>query len=290
LRKLDRAWKERPLRTSARVALSLLRRRVPFLREVVVNYDAGRSRMAIDLRTALGLKLYRYPYHDPEIVLVTSLLREGDVFIDGGANVGLFSLVAAARVGHHGKVVAFEPAAATRARLAVNVGLSRFHWIDIRAEALADRQGNQEFTAFERDGAGLSSFAPYSDQGGHRERVVTVKLDSALSPADESRLRVLKLDLEGAELAALSGARELLARTEVDVFLEVEPTHLARQQASADSVFRLLEGLGYRLFRVVAGRDRRPVLLPIGAGERAGWVGGNVFASRRSRELERPGQ
>jgi FkbM family methyltransferase len=241
--------------------------------------------MAVDLRTALGVRLYRYPYEDPEIALIAGLLEAGDVFVDGGANVGLFSLVAAARVGHRGRVVAFEPAAATRRRLAANVALNHFDWIDVRAEALSDRGGEMEFTVFERDRAGLSSFAPSSPRGGCRERVPTVTLDAALSPTDVARLRVLKLDLEGAELAALMGARELLGRSGADVFLEVEPAHLARQQASASSVFGLLAALQYQFFRVATGLDRQPLLLPLGPAELEAWDGGNIFATRRIAKL-----
>ena len=92
-----------------------MRRRLPGLARVAVPYDSGRSRIIADLRTALGLGLYRYGgVTAPELALLRDRLGPGDTFVDGGANVGLFTLVAAARVGPAGRVISFEPAEHTR--------------------------------------------------------------------------------------------------------------------------------------------------------------------------------
>ena len=82
------SWRTHPLRTGWRVAASLVRRRVPWLRRVVVPYDTGRSSIEADLGTALGLLLYRYGYADPDVDLLRALLTPGDVFVDGGAALG----------------------------------------------------------------------------------------------------------------------------------------------------------------------------------------------------------
>jgi len=95
-----RVWRSRPLETAFRCGVSLLLRRIPRLRQPLVPYDSGRSRIVADLGTALGLGLYRYgDSADADIALVGRLLRQGDVFVDAGAHVGLFTLVAGARGG-----------------------------------------------------------------------------------------------------------------------------------------------------------------------------------------------
>src|SRR5215469_14253271 len=175
------AWRERPVRTALRVTKSLVRRALPPLSRPPVPYDGGRSRIHADLHTALGLLLYRMgPPSDPDIALLRLLLEPGDVFVDGGANVGLFTLVAAASVGPTGAVIAFEPVASTRAALLANVKLNGFHWVDVRADALYAERGEREIVAFGEDSAGLSSFRPESTAGGHVERVRTIALDEAL--------------------------------------------------------------------------------------------------------------
>jgi FkbM family methyltransferase len=245
------AFRKHPLRTSARVAKSLLRRRVERLRRVVVPYDDGRARMAVSLDTALGLTLYRYGLRDPDIEGVRRLLSSGDLFVDGGANVGLYSLVAASRVGPSGNVIAFEPARGTRQALHENVSLSDFHNVEIRSAALADRAGTLSLTVFEGDAAALTSFSPGKQEGGHTEQVPVVTLDDALVG---SKPRVIKLDLEGAEHAALVGAKRILSEREATFLIEVEADHLARQGASVAMVTDLLAANHYELF--IAGWRR----------------------------------
>jgi FkbM family methyltransferase len=259
-----------------RIASSLVRKRIPGGHEVVVPYDGGRSRMIADLRTALGLGLYRYGFDAPEINLLRRLLRPGDTFVDGGANVGLFALAAAACVGPTGRVVCFEPATATRAVLRRNVDLNGFRWVEIRDEALGDRTSIGRMLTFEGDGAGLSSFAPATLSGARSEDVPIETLDALFSP-NASRLKLVKLDLEGSEVKALRGATEVLSLGP-DLILEVEPDHLERQGCSAAELLHLLKSAGYQLRRILpAPGSYRLTDYDAGARE-----GGNVFATRNA--------
>ena len=184
----DPAWRMPPVRTAVRVAKSLIRRRLPSLHEVVVPYDEDRSVIVADLHTALGLMLYRYGVRDADVALVGRLLRAGDVFIDGGANVGLFTLVAARAVGPTGRVVAFEPSPKSREVLRRNVALNGFHWTVVRSEALDAGTGVRHFVARDGDAAGLSSFAPRDAAPSEETQVVeTTSLDEATADIDRSR-------------------------------------------------------------------------------------------------------
>jgi FkbM family methyltransferase len=262
---LDRpAWRRRPARTALRVAASLIRRSIPGLRGPAVKYDEGRSRIVADLSTPLGLELYRYGDRvDPDLDLLRCLLRAGDVCVDGGANVGLFTLVAAAKVGPTGKVVAFEPSPKTHMALRANVELNGFSWVERREEALDDCTGERELIAFDAAGSALSSFRPRTSEGGSAERVRTVALDEAVHANDLARLRVIKLDLEGAELGALNGGRAILKSTKPDLIIEVEQEHLARQGASAGALVALLRAYGYRFYRATSSRSCGVVLTPV---------------------------
>jgi FkbM family methyltransferase len=273
-------WRHRPAHTAYRLLTCLVRQRVPGLSDAVVSHDDGRSRIVVDVRTRFGYGIYRYGHHDPDIDFIRGLLAPGDIFVDGGAHIGLFSLAAAARVGPKGCVIAFEPAARTRASLIRNVALNGFHWIDVRTEALSDRPGEREFFSFPVDSWGSSSFAPPGDlPDAERGVVVTTTLDEALRGLDAGRIRLVKLDLEGAELAALCGATDLLASAHPDLLLEIEPEHLARQGASFDAIRQLLARYGYRFGRPIheAGEASRSA-----PGDRAP---ANLFASCRPDRL-----
>jgi FkbM family methyltransferase len=272
-----------------RVVSSMIRQRVPALREVVVPFDEGRSRVLADLNTALGLTLYRYGIMDAEMALVRRLLSPGDVFVDGGANVGLYTLVAAHAVGPQGQVIAFEPSRNTRQILTRNIALNAYHWVRARAEALDAKQGERSFVARQGDGAGLSSFAPHEVATGDETHVVTTtSLDEATRALERMRVAVIKLDLEGAEFGALRGSTALLRDGSPDIVIELEDAHLRRQGASRAEVFELMTSFGYRFYRVLHN-DRGEPILCAHHGPSAHQSGPNLFASKKLDRVERAG-
>ena len=255
------AWRSTPLRTGLNVAMSLVRRRASQLSRAVVSYDDGRSSIYADLRTPLGLGLYRYGHRDADIALIGRLLGPDDVFIDGGANIGLFTLVAADRVGPNGKVIAFEPARAVRMCLLENVVLNRFSQVEVLPFALSSVPGEASFRAFEPGSAGLNHLCPTPGELGQIETVALTTLDAALLPHDQQHLKLIKLDLEGAEHAALLGASRTLTESRPDILIEVEPSHLLRMGTTADALMALLRDYGYAFYRTSNDASGAPLLI-----------------------------
>lgn len=281
------AWRVAPVGTAIRVAKSIVRRAVPGLSQTIASYDDGRSAIHADLRTPQGLGVYRYGQHDPDVTLVGMLLAPGDSFVDGGAHFGLFTLVAAARVGSGGRVLAFEPTTATRERLARNVQLNAFDNVEIVPAALSSDVGTAAFTVFDVIGSGLNHLGPVDARGGHVETVAVTTLDAALSERRCERPTLVKLDLEGAEHAALLGAKRMLAEARPDLLLEVERSHLARLGASPDDLETLLRPYGYSFFRIDEV-DGNPVLSAILGIDRVG-VRPNVLATTSPDRLRERG-
>ena len=272
------AWRSAPLRTGLRVANSLVRRRSSRLSRAVVPYDDGRSSIYADLRTPLGLGLYRYGHRDVDIALVGRLLQPDDVFIDGGANVGLFTLVAAERVGPNGKVIAFEPGRSVRLSLLENVVLNRFSQVEVLPFALSSAPGEASFRAFDPSGAGLNHLCPTAGEPGEVETVTLTTLDAVLLPRDLKRLKLIKLDLEGAEHAALLGARHLLTEARPDILIEVEQSHLLRMGTTSDALMALMREYGYTFYRTSKDESGRPALISANNTPRAPHAP-NIFAT-----------
>ncbi|HEY5450502.1 MAG TPA: FkbM family methyltransferase [Polyangia bacterium] len=272
------AWQQAPLRTGLRVLKSLVRKRIGPLRTVRVPYDDGRTSIYADLGTPMGLLLYRYGNRDVDIELAKKLLSPGDVFVDGGANVGLFTLAAAARVGAAGKVIAFEPGRDVRQRLTQNVALNHMTQIEVSAFALSSAPGEASFRTFDVAGAGLNHLGPSDGEAGSVELVKLTTLDAAIGAADRRRLTVMKLDLEGAEHAALQGASEILRDVRPHLIIEVEASHLARMGSSVADVGGLLLSHGYQFF-LARQADGREVSLSRIRDLQAPKSGPNVFAT-----------
>lgn len=147
-------------------------------------------------------------------ILLELVLRSGsDWFADVGAHVGYYSLlVDRARQGEC-TVHAFEPAAAGFSCLARNLAHNCAGRFRIYNEAVAQASGRQLFCgASGAVSSGLQAFRPgtWGKGGGHRQLVRTVSLDEALGTQASPRRGVVKVDVEGAEVAVLSGASTLM--------------------------------------------------------------------------------
>jgi FkbM family methyltransferase len=180
------------------------------------------------------------------------LLRPGDVVIDGGANIGLYTLIAAAKVGPTGRVIACEPSPGTMDLLRANVRVNRFDWVELHEVALAAEPGQLALHVFQ-PGSGYSSFAPADRRSADEIDVDVTTLDD-IAGIHLNRTALIKLDTEGAELLALRGAPLLLEHARPDFIIELEPEHLARQGSSISDIQALFVTAGYSGFTIVDGR------------------------------------
>ena len=162
--------------------------------------------LEVDQHDFLGLTINRS--YEPE---VTAFLKEnvaaGQTAIDLGANIGYFTLLLAQLVGEDGQVVAFEPDPQNCRLLEKNVRANGYTNVTVRREAVADYSGRAPLF--------LSDVNPgdhgLTDADGRRDTVDidVVTLDSALAHL-RGRIHWIKMDIQGAELAALRGMRSLL--------------------------------------------------------------------------------
>ncbi|MCL4502652.1 MAG: FkbM family methyltransferase [Deltaproteobacteria bacterium] len=228
---------------------------MPDERLLTVTLDKG-FRMRLDLEDAEQRKVYFFGhYHERyEAALVASLLDPGEVFWDVGANVGYFSLVAAAAVGETGEVVAFEPGAAALERLMENVSLNPFNNIRIFNLAVSDAAG--EATLYRADGIADSSASLFAAAAGAAGGEVcrTVTLDGWLKQEGLRSPDFLKLDVEGAELAALQGALDILTESRPLLLVEMEEKNLVAAGASKAAIQSFLRPLGYQAAFLRKGR------------------------------------
>jgi FkbM family methyltransferase len=157
-------------------------------------------------------------------------------------------VLAASRVGPAGRVIACEPSPPTMTLLRTNVARNGFRHVELREVALAEVPGRLELEVFDA-GSGYSSFAPAKSGSGTRVEVEVTTLD-AVAGDDLERVKLVKLDVEGAELRALRGAEQLIARARPDFIVELEPEHLQRQGSSVEEVRALFADAGYVGFAI----------------------------------------
>lgn len=160
------------------------------------------------------------------------LLAPGMTFVDVGANVGYFSLLAAARVGPDGRVIAFEPNPANCDLLRQSAAANGFERvIDLRAVAVAEEAGTLLFSTSGVDSNGQIVSPTGSAAGSDLPSVEAVTLDDALAECD--RVDVIKIDVEGAEGRVWRGMQSIVRRHRPALLFEFSPD-LLRQTSDVE--------------------------------------------------------
>jgi FkbM family methyltransferase len=190
--------------------------------------------------------------HTRLLDLLRRYLGPGDVFVDVGANVGLFAIAVARHVGPTGKVFAFEPAPAVAQQLRVNIeqgGVAS--WVDVHEIALGSRSGLRVLRA-DPDHPLDSSKHSLFLMGPAVWEVVVRGFDDlvASSEVDLGRgLHAVKIDVEGAEADVLLGMEGTLESCRPRLLVvETIEGHLRRAGSTVDDLHRFLARLGYHPF------------------------------------------
>jgi FkbM family methyltransferase len=215
--------------------------------------------LRLDLADPVQRKLFFFGDYDErrEADLITRVLAPGEIFWDVGANLGYFTLLAAARLNHTGQVVALEPGPSAYQCLTVNISHNPFTNILTYPVAASDREGDAVLYSVEGQADGRANlFRPGADQA-ECTQVSTVTLDGWRQRQGLARPDFIKLDVEGAELAALTGARETLAAGEPLLLVEMKEAIFQSLGTDRAAIEDFLSPLGYRPAGLTKGRWRR---------------------------------
>ena len=167
-------------------------------------------------------------------------LRDGDIVVVVGANIGWYTLICAKKAGESGKVYAFEAHPGTFQYLIKNIRLNSLYNIRLFQSALGADHRKIRFSDDERD-----DMNRVISSGGMQVNVNT--LDSF--PIHEPQIELLKIDVEGFELFVLKGATELLKRTQTVLF-EVWQPHMQHYGYDFTDLFDLLIAAGFKILRL----------------------------------------
>ncbi len=176
------------------------------------------------------------------MAVVDALVRPGDVVVDAGANIGVYTARLAQLVGPEGAVHAFEPHPLALERLGIVAAAEP--GVEIHPVALADRRGRATLSVPRgEDGSPLLALARLGPaEDAETVEVETTTLDAALG-ADAGRVAFVKCDVEGSELAVLRGALGVLREARPRVLVELERRHAGDE---LDETLALFAELGYR--------------------------------------------
>jgi FkbM family methyltransferase len=184
-------------------------------------------------------------------------LAKGSSLIDVGANIGWYTALGGIRVGPEGHVLAFEPDLVNGALLKHNVQLNNLENVSVFDCGLSSNKGVANLLK-SMDNLGDHRLVP--DASSESVEIKIETLDSILDrrPHLLKAIKVLKVDVQGAEYAVFLGARKTLNSPDVDmaIFVEFSPNLLRiHDRDEPDKLIELLEGLGRNMY-IISSRWR----------------------------------
>ena len=210
--------------------------------------DTGHGRFLVPLGDGYAVKLLDPTYHyEPELErYFTAAMRAGCAFLDGGANLGYWSVVASAECDEPGRVVAVEPVPAIFERLRENARLNADRFVCEQAALWSEPDMTVTMTSHPQWHAGSSVLhgTRSAAEGQYTTSVPTTTIDRVAHRYwPDERPLLIKLDVEGAESAALTGGKDTLANRDAVLLYEDHGS-----DAEHTSTRAVLEGLGFRVY------------------------------------------
>ncbi|WP_338686566.1 FkbM family methyltransferase [Streptomyces acidiscabies] len=201
--------------------------------------------------------LYLFGVWEPHLTsFVSRRLHPGDTFLDVGANIGYYTVLASRLVGPTGRVVAVEPSPDFHQALTGNVRLNGCANVRTVNTAVSDTPGRLTFYLEDPTNLGGTTAV--------RPRTVTSSFTADTAPlsrlltTDEvTTARLIKIDVEGGEAGAVRGLLPVLdhLRDDVELLVEVTPRLLAKQGQTVDQILNPLRDHGFHPYRVTNDYD-----------------------------------
>jgi FkbM family methyltransferase len=215
----------------------------------------------------LSARLLAGNFELPQRRLLGEILKPGMRFVDAGANLGVYTAIAAKVVGEHGRVYAFEPSKREWGRALKTVRANKLTNVELIRTALADRDGTVSLNVCDAACAAYNSLGSVTHVSAvghvsHVEQVPSQSLDSFVGNKGLDGVDVVKIDVEGSEELVLLGGKKLFASEGAPVdFCELSDLTAPGLGSSAERVWDLLNSYGYSTY-AISGDDASYKLSP----------------------------
>ncbi len=249
----------------------------------------------IVLAEAQGLKIYVNAADDviaPELLvygshekfeteLVQKTIKPSSVFVDVGANIGYYSLIAAKIVGECGKVYSFEPDPANFKLLQANIEANRCTNI-VPIQRVVSNEVATVKLFLDKGNFGAHTLTEsniQTERGGFVE-VEAITLDAFFKEENNTRVDFIKMDVQGSEGLVLEQAHEVLTRNDLKLLMEFWPQGLRNMGTDPAKLLEKLQEYGFsiRVLMHESAREEKSIPRILEVGETEGYV--NLFLEK----------
>lgn len=230
-------------------------------------FNRGSYRWELDLSEGIDFSIFIQGCFEPEVIKTyKNHIKEGDIVIDIGANIGAHTIPLADLVGFNGKVVAVEPTVYAFTKLKRNLELNAK--LTNRVEIVHAYLASNPTDVIESEISSrwpIKDFSsPKANHGGVLEstgNAIVTTLDDYILKLDLKKVDWLKLDVDGNELKILMGAKEVLQKLKPNIIMEIAPScHRLTETNQFSQMITLLSDYEYEMKRISNNR-----ILPLDA-------------------------
>lgn len=228
----------------------------PSYRNTILN----ELKFTLDISDYMDWKAY-FRIGQEESKVIFNKVKDGDVILDVGANLGYYALNFAQRsIG--GSVYCFEPDPHNFRKLKKNISQNDFSNIKLFNYGLGKESGSFYLGVIDKHNTGMNSVVSEKNADIVSQSEIHIK---ALDQVDEilnlKKIDLIKVDIEGYEYHFLLGARQTITKHHPLVFMELCDAHLRRQDSSANAIIELLYDLGYNSIKTTSNQKIEEVAL-----------------------------
>ena len=207
--------------------------------------------------------MFLYPYQDTDVSLslivhgcwekyetqvFRKIVKKDMVVVDIGAHIGYYTLIAAELVGLKGKVFAFEPDPDNYNLLVKNIKLNGYTNIISVKKAISNKTGKAKLFMSSKN---KSSSQLYHADSLRESIVVDVTTLDEFFKDYDGKVNLIKVDIEGAEMAAFQGMANLIRKNDdLAIFTEFCPRTLRRTGSSPEEYLSKLEDMGFKIYHI----------------------------------------
>ena len=209
----------------------------------------------------LGVKLGR-GFESEEISYFEKNIKDGDIVIDAGANIGLYSIIASKLVGKSGEVHSFEPALETFNILEKNILINNLSNVKINKMGLGDKEGKFVLSIPNDVPYGFADSYRFVDlttnevTDSKKSEIINIQtIDNYCAVNKVSHVDFIKIDVEGLQYQVLIGAKKTLENNRVIILFEAPPTDLVKniKNYKQEDSFIFLNSIGYSIY-IIEGK------------------------------------
>ncbi|MCC5922975.1 MAG: FkbM family methyltransferase [Crocinitomicaceae bacterium] len=181
-------------------------------------------------------------YEKAELQVLEHLLKPGDIFVDVGANFGLYTINAAKIIKENGHIFSFEPFSQSFNALKKNIIQNNIVQITFENKAVGEKSGNLDLY-YDPKSTNLGSVSANYLENGVNETVKVVALDDYFEHQNNLTIKMIKIDVEGFEYAVLLGMKNILTHQKPILLIEIF-------HESQEKIHGYLAELGYQKYYI----------------------------------------